>query len=60
LTDEHMTPGEYKITLNAQSIASGMYIYDMTVISSESGDMYKDNFVPTNGVQVWFRLPIQQ
>jgi len=43
LTDEHMTPGEYKITLNAQSIASGMYIYDMTVISSESGDMYKDS-----------------
>ncbi len=43
LADEYMTPGEYKLNLNAQSLATGVYIYDITVDNSEMGIVFKDS-----------------
>ena len=42
LVDQFMTPGKYKLTLNAQSFASGVYIYDMTVDNEEKGIVFMD------------------
>ncbi len=43
LADEFMAPGEYKLNLNAQSFATGVYIYDMTINNSEKGIVFKDS-----------------
>ncbi len=43
LNDGYMTPGTYKVKLNAQSFAAGMYIYSMSVINSENGISFQDS-----------------